>query len=63
MAAKQSMAQAIMQAIIKATKAAIIVIWEADNPVNNARSVHITPRSGSAALNTTTFDWKAEDKF
>ena len=35
--AEQSMTQAIMQTVIEATKATIMVIREADNLINNAR--------------------------
>ena len=42
--------QAVMQAVIKAAKVAIMAIREADNLVNNAWPVHTAPRSGGPAL-------------
>ena len=56
------MTLAIMQAVIKATKTAIMPIREADNLVNNTRQVHAAPRSGSSAQQPTC-DWKAADKY
>ena len=50
MTAGQSMTEAIMQAAIKAAKAAIMGPGEAANPVNNAKPVHVAPRSGSPVL-------------
>ena len=63
MAAEQSMTHAIMQAVIEATKAAIMAIREADNLVNNARPVHTGPRSGSLALKQSTSDCKGPNKY
>ena len=51
-----------MQAVIKATKAAIIAVTEAVNPVKNARPVHAMPRAGGPELRQLTLDWKATDK-
>ena len=50
LAAEQSMTQAIMQAVIKVTKVAIMAVREAENLVNNTRPVHTVPRSGSPVL-------------
>ena len=50
MAAEQNMTEAIMHAVIKTAKEAIIAEREADNPVNNDRSVHVVPRSDSPVL-------------
>ena len=44
-ASEQNIAQAIIQAGIEATKAAIMVVREADNMINNARSIHTMPTS------------------
>ena len=52
-----------MQAIIQAAKTTIMVVKEAENPVNTARSVQVMPRAGSPALKQSTFDWKARDKY
>ena len=52
MATEQSMTCAIMQVPIKATKAGIMVLREADIPLNNARPVHAVPRSGSQFITT-----------
>ena len=50
MESEQSTAQAIMQAVIEATKAAIMVAREADNLVCSARPIHTMPRSGGPLL-------------
>ena len=47
MAAEQSMVKAVMQAAIEATKAAVMAVREADNPVISARPIQRMPRSGS----------------
>ena len=47
MTAEQRMTQAIMQAVIEATKAGIMAIGEADK---NARQVHTVPRLDGLAL-------------
>ena len=44
MAFEQNMTQAIMQAVIEATKVAIMAIREGDNVVNKDRLVHAAPR-------------------
>ena len=58
----QSIFQVIMKGVIEATKAAVIAVREADNPVTNARQIHTTPKSSSPALREPTFDWKATNK-
>ena len=50
---------AIMQAVIEASKAAIIAVGEADNPGNNVRLVHAPPISGTPQLKQPIFNWKA----
>ena len=52
-----------MQATTEASKAAIIAVREAGNPVNSAKPVHTKPRSDCPALRQPTFDWKAADKY
>ena len=47
-----------MPVVIKATKATIMAVREADKPVNNARPIHTMPRSGDPVLRQPTFDWK-----
>ena len=59
MAAKQSMTQAILQAEVKTSKAATMTIIKTDQPVNNTRPVHATPRSDSLLLKQPKFDSKA----
>ena len=54
------MTQSIVQAV---TKAAIMVIREADNPANNVRLVHTVPRSGSPALTKHAFALKGIEKY
>ena len=49
-AAKESMTQAIMQAVIEDAKAAIMAVREAVNPVYIARLVYTTPASGGLVL-------------
>ena len=44
------MPQAVTQAVIEGTKAAILAIREADHLVNNDRQVHTVPRSGGQVL-------------
>ena len=56
MEAEQSPAQAIMQAAIEATKAAVMVAREADNIVSSARPIHTMPRSGGPLLRQQTFN-------
>ena len=51
----------IMQAVNEAAKAAIITIREADNLINNARSIHTMPRSGIPVLRQPT--WKVAKKY
>ena len=63
MAADQSMTQAIMQVAIEATKAVVMAVIEVDNPVNNARPIHVMPRSGILALRQPTLAWNVADKF
>ena len=43
MVTEQHMAQAIMQTVIKATKATIWAVIEADTLVNNTRTIHAMP--------------------
>ena len=45
------MIQAIAQATFETIKAAIMAVREADNPVNNASSVHVVPIPGGPAVN------------
>ena len=61
MAAEQSMTQAIMQAAIEATKAAIMAVRGADNLVNNARSIDTMPILHSQALRQPMIEWKGID--
>ena len=56
MAAKQSMTQKIMQAIIMAVR-------EADSLVNNVRPKHTTARLGGPELRQPMFAWKATAKY
>ena len=49
-----------MQAMIKASKAAIMVIRGTDNLGNNARLLHTMPRSDGLALKEHTFDGKQQ---
>ena len=44
MVAEHNMTLARTQTEIKPTKAAILAVREADNPVNNVKPVHTTPR-------------------
>ena len=44
MAAEQSKTQAITKVVIATARAAIMVIGQADNLVNNARPVHTVPK-------------------
>ena len=62
MVAEQSMIQAIKQAANEAIKEALMVVREADNPVNNARPICTTPRSGGPNLKHPIFDWRATNK-
>ena len=50
MANEKSMTHVIILAVIKAAKAVTMAVREADNPVNNASQIHITPRSGGPVL-------------
>ena len=52
---------AIMQAVIKAVKAAIMAKREADNSVNNARPVHAVPQPGCKHLKQHPFHCKVAD--
>ena len=52
-----------MKAVTEVAQVAIMAVREADNLVNNARSVHAASRSGSPALKHCTFSWKAGDKY
>ena len=52
-----------MQTTIQAAKAAIMMVREAENPINGARPVHTMPRSGNPVLRQPTLDWKAADKY
>ena len=52
MAAEQIMTQALMQAAIEAAKAAIMKVRDVENPVNNVRSIHTTPRLGDSVLDS-----------
>ena len=61
MAADQGMT--VMQAVIKAAKAAMMAVREAENLVNNAIPMHTLPRSGIPALRQTTFYLKVADKY
>ena len=45
MASEQNMTQAITQAAIEDTKAAIMAVREAEDPVNSRRPVYIAPRA------------------
>ena len=53
---EQSITQVITQEVIEATKAAIMAVREADNPVDNARPIHTMPRSGMPVLQQPMFD-------
>ena len=57
------MAQAIMQAPIKAANSEIMAVREANNLVNNVRPIQTTPKSGDPALRQPTFDWKVANKY
>ena len=63
MATKQSMTKKTTQASIKASRAAIMAVREADNPVNYAGQVHTMSRSNGPVLRHPVFDWKATDKY
>ena len=52
-----------MQAVIKATKVAIMAIGEADTLTNNVRPVHAAPRFVGPALKLPTLDWKLANKY
>ena len=56
MVAEQSMLYAITQSVIEATKAAIMAVKQAENPVNSARLVQVMHRTGSPALKQPTFN-------
>ena len=60
---EQHMTQVIMQAANEATKASVMVLNEADNPVDNARPIHTRPRSIGPVLRQPMFDFKAPDKY
>ena len=60
---KKSMTQKFRQAAIETVKAAVMVVKEAENSVNTARSVHIMPRTGCPALNQPSFNWEAAEKY
>ena len=55
------MSQVITQTVVEAAKVVIMAVREADNLVNNSRSVHRAPRSGSPALKqpNLTAKWQA----
>ena len=55
------MTQAIIQAEIEATKAAIMEVRDVDILVNFARPLHTLCRSDCPVLKL--FDWKATDKY
>ena len=55
--------QVIKEAVIEATKAAIIVIRVMDNLVNNAKPINAMPRLGNPALRQPIFDWKVANKY
>ena len=55
---EQNMTQAIMQAAIEATKAAIIMVREVDNLVGNAKPIHTM-----ASIKTTNVWLKTLDKY
>ena len=63
MTLKQGMTQAILQATIEATKADIMAVRKANNPVNNAKSLHTVPRSWGPILKQQTLEWKVADKY
>ena len=52
----------MLQATIKASKAVIIAVGEADNLLN-ARQIHTISGSGGPALRKSTFEWKVADKY
>ena len=62
MVTEQSMTRVIIQVVIEAAKAAIIVVREENRSVNNARPICVTPRSGCPSLRQPTFYLKAADK-
>ena len=57
------MAQARKKAANEATKAAIMVVREAENTINNPRPVHTATTSSNLALKQSTFDWTVADKY
>ena len=57
------MTQEIMQAVIETAKAAIMALREADNQVNNARTIHTNSRSEIQALRQSTFCWKVDNEY
>ena len=62
-ATEQTMTQAIMQTVIKATKVAIMAVREADNPFSNAGPIHEAPRSVGLALRQPMFDCKVANMY
>ena len=63
MVAEQKVTQEIMPTALEATKAAIMAMGEAENPVKNTRPLHAAPRSGDPALKQPIFDYNATEKY
>ena len=63
MVVEQNMTQEMMQVVNKVAKTVIMAIREVDNPVNNERLVHASPRLGGQVLKQPMFDWKVADKY
>ena len=57
------MTEASSQAVIEATKAAIMIVREAEILISNARTLQATSQMGSPPLKQQMFDWKAPDKY
>ena len=50
MASEQSMAQVIIQAVIEATKAEIMIVREIVIPINTTRPALAVPKTGGSVL-------------
>ena len=57
------MTQAITQAAIEATKAAIMAVREMEIPVNTARPVPAMPKTSGTLLRQPMLDWKSPDMY
>ena len=52
-----------MQAVIKAAKAAIIVVREVEAPANTTRLAPVMLKAGGPVVRQPTFDWRSLDRY